>query len=406
MIGTLSFKIPLFPTKKQEKVFLKNSALARGAFNNLVEIQKRNLNGELEEFFRSNNFELKFNEKLGINIFRFSKLNTRKVQQCYCSQDTGSEKDNSWLLSENSGFIRTRVADDFIQALTKNGFRPPKFKSAKRGENSFPVRCDSYDTGKCRVYKYSETKLQIPSVGKVRFKSKYLDALLNAPKLNARVKFDGKYWFLSFAVQLSFESSKIIPKIESLGVDMGLDSFVTTSLGKKYENFNKTNIKLLKLIKQKKSLQKIVSRKYEKSGKKYSNNQRKLYNKLRILDRRIANIRKNERIEIALDLVRTKPKTIVMENLNIKGMLKNRHLSRSIQDAGWYSFQQILQTLCLKRGINLVKAEKTCVSSKTCSCCGFIKPMPLSLRVYNCPNCGLSLDRDINAAKNLERLAS
>ena len=128
----------------------------------------------------------------------------------------------------------------------------------------------------------------------------------------------------------------------------------------------------------------------------------KLEKKIRLLHRRLANIRDNYIHQITTEIVKTKPSQIVIEDLNIKGMMKNRHLSKAIAEQSLYQFTQLLTYKCELYGIKIVKANRWFPSSKTCSECGCIKhDLKLSDRVYKCNECGSEIDRDINAAINL-----
>ena len=122
----------------------------------------------------------------------------------------------------------------------------------------------------------------------------------------------------------------------------------------------------------------------------------------KIIYRRLKNIRENYIHQITNTLVKTKPSKIVVEDLNIKGMMKNRHLSNAIGKQGFYKFLTILNYKCLWNSIEFVKADRFYPSSKKCFCCGNIKKdLKLKDRIYKCSNCGLVIDRDFNASLNL-----
>ena len=184
------------------------------------------------------------------------------------------------------------------------------------------------------------------------------------------------------------------------------------SNGMTFKNINKTKeVKRLKKVLKRK--QRKVSRKYEinkikKGGEnrcqfKKTNNIIKLEKEIRLLHRRLTNIRSNHIHQATNKIVKIKPSRVVMETLNIKGMMKNRHLSKAIAEQCLYEFKRQIQYKCKKYGIEFVEADKWFPSSKTCSCCGAIKKdLKLKDRVYQC-SCGLKIDRDLNASINLSR---
>lgn len=196
----------------------------------------------------------------------------------------------------------------------------------------------------------------------------------------------------------------------SLGVDLGIKNLATVSNGNVYENINKCE-NIRRIEKHKKKLQRQLSRKYEmnKQGNKFvkTSNILKLQHKISLIDRRLSNIRHTYIHKITKDLVRTKPKRIVIEDLNVKGMLKNKHLAKSIQTCEFGFFRTVLTYKCKYNNIELIIANRFYPSSKTCSCCGNIKKkLSLSERVYECEVCGLEIDRDLNASINLSKLSA
>ena len=136
-----------------------------------------------------------------------------------------------------------------------------------------------------------------------------------------------------------------------------------------------------------------------------SKNMLKRESKLRKTYRKISNIKKNERYHIANEIIKKNPRAVVMEGLNVTGMLKNRFLAASIHNSGFYEFRILMQEKCEVNDINFIVADQWFPSSKKCSCCGNIKrDLKLSDRTYRCDACGAVIDRDINAAINLRDL--
>ena len=192
---------------------------------------------------------------------------------------------------------------------------------------------------------------------------------------------------------------------EVIGIDLGIKSFAACSNGAVYKNINKTHT-VKQLNKKLRRLQRQVSRKYLKNkvGNKFIKTSSiiKLEHKIKLIHRRLKNIRENYIHQITTYLVKTKPCKIVIEDLNIKGMLKNKHLSKSIAEQCFYKFITTLDYKCKWGSIELIKANRFYPSSKLCSCCGSIKKdLRLKDRVYTCNHCGLVIDRDFNASINL-----
>lgn len=161
-----------------------------------------------------------------------------------------------------------------------------------------------------------------------------------------------------------------------------------------------------KLNKRLKHLQRQLSRKYlmNKIGNKFvkTKNIIKLEHEIKLIYRRIKDIRENYIHQITSCLVKTKPCKIVIEDLSIKGMMKNRHLSKAISQQNFHKFSHILKYKCDWNSITLVKADRFYPSSKKCSCCGTVKDnLMLRDRIYKCDFCGLIIDRDFNASRNL-----
>ncbi|MFY8224974.1 RNA-guided endonuclease InsQ/TnpB family protein, partial [Clostridium perfringens] len=221
---------------------------------------------------------------------------------------------------------------------------------------------------------------------------------------NPRISYDNKYWYISVGIEKE-EVKEDLTDV-SLGIDLGLKDLAICSDGTVFKNINKSNV-VRKIEKRLKRLQRQVSRKYEqnKKGKEYvkTKNIIKLEKQIQQVHRRLANIRNNYLHESTTSIVKTKPYRVVVEDLNIKGMMKNKHLSDAIRKQGFYEFKRQLEYKCKFRGIKLVVADRFYPSSKTCSQCGEIKKdLKLKDRIYNC-SCGLSIDRDLNASINLSR---
>ena len=194
------------------------------------------------------------------------------------------------------------------------------------------------------------------------------------------------------------------PNDEIIGFDLGVKDLAICSNKKVYKNINKTT-KVKKVKKQLKRKQRQVSRKYNmnKEGSRYlkTANILKLEKQIKLLHRKLSNIRNNHLHQVTNDIVKTKPYQINIESLNIRGMMKNKHLSKAIQEQGLYTFIRYLEYKCEWNSIKLVKIDRWFPSSKTCNACGQIKSdLKLSDRIFNC-DCGYVEDRDLNASYNI-----
>jgi putative transposase len=220
--------------------------------------------------------------------------------------------------------------------------------------------------------------------------------------LNPRVSYDGKYWYL--AVGVEFEEETQNTASEPIGVDLGIATFATVSDRRTYKNIAKTT-EIKRLEKKLMRAQRRQARRY-KERKESSQNYRKSVALVRSIHRRIANIRNNHCHQVTADLVRTKPRVIVIEDLNVSGMLKNHRLAKSIAEVSFAEFHRQLEYKCAWNGIKLHAADRFFPSSKKCSVCGNVKKrLSLGERIYRCEACGAVINRDLNAAINLAKLA-
>jgi putative transposase len=273
----------------------------------------------------------------------------------------------------------------------------PKFKSKKKSTPSF------YNDI-CKI-KFTETHAQLEKIGKIKL-AEYNRIPTNIKYMNPRISFDGIHWYVSVGVEVDNEFLNLTP--ESIGIDLGIkDLAIVSNIEKPFKNINKTR-RIKRLEKRLNKLQRQVSRKYEmnKDGNKYikTKNIIKLETKIRKLHKTLANIRTDYKHKTTTEIVKTKPSRIVMETLNVSGMLKNRHLSKAISKQGFFEFKTMIEYKCNKYGIEFVEVGRWYPSSKTCSECGYIKPkLSLSEREFICECCGVVLDRDKNASINLAR---
>ena len=198
---------------------------------------------------------------------------------------------------------------------------------------------------------------------------------------------------------------KETPTNSGMGIDLGLKDLAICSDTNTYKNINKSKT-VKKLEKRKRRLQRSVSRKYEqnKKGESYCKTSNVIKNEELLLkvNHRLTNIRKNYLHQTTSEIVNRKPRFICIEDLNVSGIMKNKHLSKAVQAQGFYEFRRQLEYKCVDKGISLIVADRFYPSSKLCSCCGNIKKdLKLSDRIYRC-ECGNIIDRDFQAAVNLK----
>lgn len=241
------------------------------------------------------------------------------------------------------------------------------------------------------LIKFENKKVYIPKLGWVRMRE---SLRLEGKILSATVSRAADKWFISIQVEQDIEQE--IPEGPVIGVDVGIKNLATVSDGSTY-----TNPKALREAESRlRLLQKSVSRK-----KKGSKNRKKAIIKLQKEYHKVSCIR-SDSIHKATFSITTGAAAIGIEDLNIKGMIKNHKLSKSLSDASLSEFLRQLEYKAEWKNIPIVKADRFYPSSKTCSCCGEIKEdLKLSDRIFKCDHCGLEIDRDLNAAINLKNLA-
>ena len=367
----LAKKVRLRPTPEQEKQLWKSVGTARWAYNWTLARQEGNYR----------------------NGGKF--LSDRVLRKELTRLKQSDEYD--WLYDVSNNVTKRAVKDacEAYKKFFKKLANQPRFKSRKHTKPSF-----YNDTVKLKV---KENCVLIEKIGWVQTAEQIP---LNTKYTNPRISFDGKYWYISVGVEQD------TPKLEGLngvlGIDVGVKDLAVCSNGMVFKNINKTKA-VKKAEKRLRRLQRRVSRKYEmnKEGNRFVKtcNIVKVEKQIRLLHRRLTNVRTNHIHQATRAIVRTKPSTVVMETLNIKGMMKNCHLSKAIAQQKLYDFKRQLQYKCEKYGIHFMEADKWYPSSKTCSDCGHIKKdLKPSDRIFKC-GCGLEIDRDFNAAINLAKLA-
>lgn len=366
----LGKKVRLSPTKEQEQKLWQSVGTARFIYNWTLARQEENYkNGG--KFISDNDLR--------------KELTILKKTELY------------WL-NEVSNNVAKQAVKDGCEAYKKffKGLADrPRFKSRRNSKPSF-----YNDTSKLKV---KENSVLIEKVAWVNIKRDSIPT--DCKYTNPRISFDGKYWFISIGIEK--EQPVVELTNESIGIDVGIKALAICSNGMTFKNINKTGV-VNKLEKKLRRLQRRVSRKYlkNKEGSKFvkTSNIIKIEKQIKLLHRQLANIKSNHNHQATNKIVKTKPSRVVMETLNIKGMMKNKHLSKSIAKQCLYEFKRQMQYKCEFNGIKFVEADKWYPSSKTCSECGHKKQkLSLSERTYICEECGCVIDRDYNASINLSR---
>ncbi|UPJ19169.1 transposase [Bacillus cereus] len=368
-------EVRLIPTLEQEKVLRNHAGAARFAYNYCKRMSDR-----YYKLFGKSVSQLALQK-------RFTKIKKQKRYE--------------WLKDINAQ-VPKQASKDFDTARKhsfkkyKNGYHT-SYKSKKDLIQGFYANYERLVIGKKVVH--------IQSIGEVKT-SQQLPR--NKKTSNPRVTFDGRHWWISVGFQEDFESQELTN--ESIGVDVGLKELFVASNGTKERNINK-DAKVKKLLRRKKSAQRDMSRRFKKGVKIQSAGYEKAKAEHLRLSRKIMNIRNNHIHQATARLVKTKPMRIVVEDLSISNLLKNKKLSKAFSFQKLNFFFQCLSYKCEKYGIAYVKADKWFASSKICSCCGVkydhsVQPegqWSLKIREWRCASCNSYHDRDVNAAINLSR---
>ena len=320
-----------------------------------------------------------------------------------------SEEEYKWLNNYSNNIPKQAVKDAVkaYQNFFKGIAELPKFKSRRKSKPSFYADpCKIQFTGThVKLEKLTTSR----KVNKQKFNSIKLAEPnripVNAKYSNPRITFDGLNWWIS--VGIACEESTEQPINQGIGIDIGIKDLAICSDKKVYRNINKT-AKVRNLKKKKRRLQRRISKKYSKNkkGECYCKTRSivKSEKKLLKITHKLTNIRHNYLHQTTSEIVSRKPKFIVLEDLNVKGMMKNKHLARAVQEQCFYEFYRQIQYKCSWNNIEFITADRYYPSSKLCSCCGYVKKdLKLSERVYICPECHNTIDRDFQASVNLMR---
>ena len=347
--------------------------------------------------FISRNKEVYEEEKRYVDGYEFSK---------WLNNEHTKEKDE-WIKQVSSKAVKQAImnADKAYKRFFKGISEFPKYKKKKKQD----VKCYFPKNNKTD-WGIERHRLKIPTLGWVRLKEYGYIPSNEVVKSGTISQKAGRY-FVSVLCEVQQNQKKEYtvqnPNNKGIGIDLGIKDFAVCSNGKVYKNINKTS-KIKKLEKKLRREQRSLSRKYEnikKRGEEPATKKRaninKNINRVRKQHARLANIRLEYTKYVVKEVAKTKPPYITIENLNVKGMMKNKHLSKAIAGQCFYTFKIWLQNKCAENQIELREVNRFYPSSKKCSSCGKKKiDLKLSDRVYEC-ECGNKMDRDMNAALNL-----
>ena len=373
-----SFKTEINPTEEQKARIRRTIGICRYVYNFYLGHNKA-LHDNGEKFMTGKSFSLWLNNEY-----------------------IPDNPDKTWIREVYSKAVKKSI-EDGCTAFTrffKHQSDFPKFK--KKGKSDVKMYFVRNNPKDCQCERH---RLKIPTLGWVRIKEKgYIPTTKDGYMIRSgTVSVKASRFYVSVLVE--------IPDVnidnnsnEGIGIDLGLKDFAIVSNGKTYRNINKS-AGLKKLEKQLIREQRSLSRKYE-NLKKGESTQRANIQKQRLkvqkLHHKMDNIRTDYINKTIAEIVKTKPSYITIEDLNVKGMMKNRCLSKAVASQKFYEFRTRLKAKCDENGIELRVADRFYPSSKTCHHCGSVrKNLKLSDRIYRC-ECGYVADRDLNAALNLK----
>lgn len=373
----------LIPNNKQNTKLFQYSGTARFAYNWALARQKENYK-QGNKFIYDNELRREFTQ-------------------------LKKQEEFQWLNNISNNVTKQSIKDacDAYRNFFKGQSKFPKFKSKKKSSPKFyqdNIKIQFTAThvkfeGFAKSKKQNKQKLnwvRLAEQDRIPFGE-------SVKYINPRISHDGLNWFVS----IGFESGNklVTPLNKGIGIDLGIKDLAVCSDHNIYRNINKTN-KMKKLEKKKKRLQRQVSRKYEdnKDGLKFikTKNIVKLEKKIKKMQQKLNGTRDNFIHQTTSEIVRREPSYITIEDLNIKGIMQNKHLSKAIQQQGFYEFRRQIQYKGLWNNSEIRIVDRWYPSSKTCHDCGYInKELSLKDREWICPSCESVIDRDFNASLNL-----
>lgn len=378
-----SIKVMLIPNNKQKTKLFQYANTSRFAYNWAIAREQENYK-QGNKFILDNDLRKEFTQ-------------------------LKKQDDFQWLNEVSNNVTKQAIKDacNAYKMFFRGNCNYPKFKSKRKSTPSFyqdnikirfsgtHVKVEGFSMSK-RQNKQKLNWIRLAEYNRIPF--------TNVKYSNPRITCDGINWFVSVGVECNDDAPT--SQNEGIGIDLGVKDLAICSNGNTYKNINKSQ-KVRKLEKRKRRLQRSVSRKYEnnKKGKEYlkTRNIIKSEKELLKLNHRLTNIRHNYLHQTTTEIVKAKQSYIVIEDLNVNWMMKNRHLSKAVQQQGLREFRRQIEYKSAWNNIQVIIADRFFPSSKLCSCCGNIKKdLKLSDRIYKC-ECGNVIDRDYQASLNLKR---
>ena len=309
--------------------------------------------------------------------------------------------DKVWIKDVYSKAVKQSLENAHIAytKFFKGESKFPKFK--KKGKNEPKMYFVKNNKTDCICERH---KIKIPSLGWVKLKEKgYIPTTKDGYIVSSgTIDYIAGKFYISALVEVP-DKQKSNNSNEGIGIDLGIKDLAIISNGSTYKNINKTT-RVKKLEKKLKREQRSLSRMYENKRKGGTTQGKNILKQIEVVQKihhKLANIRDNYIKTTVNEIVKTKPSYITIEDLNVSGMMKNRHLAKAVQQQKFYQFRQILTQKCKENCIELRIVDRWFPSSKICNCCGQLKKnLKLSDRIYRC-DCGYTEDRDYNASLNL-----
>lgn len=402
MIKTLNIR--LYPTKEQERLMYNHIGCMRFVYN-------WGLAKQIENFKKTGKRLTATDLGKKLTLLK----NTQGYEWLYGVSNASLKESLRDLDKAYQRFFKTqKEGEKYAKAKIQKSVRTgkllgaydlkghPKFKSKKKAEPKFYSRYD-------KIY-FKEDIVNLEKIGKVKYRCDYEIDITTIEKFtNPRVIFSGRVWILSVGVDIENPNTQLEDKV--LAIDLGIKKLAVVNIdGLDVVNINKTKV-VKNLEKKLKRLQRQCSRKYEINKTKMKGGENryqktanivKLEKKIKKLHGQLKNIRLDHIHQATAKMVKAKPSVVVMEDLKVSNMMKNKHLSKAIGQQGFYTFINQMKYKCQWHGIKFIQAPTFYPSSKTCSSCKEIKKdLKLSDRIYKC-KCGFTCDRDKNATYNLE----
>lgn len=384
---TKAFKTELHVTDEQAKKLLRGMGVCRWLYNYYIARNK-----ELYEKYQRG--ELDPSEKHFVSANDFDK---------YINHDVKTKDEYSWINNCGSKARKKAIvnAENAFKRFFKGEAGFPQFK--KRDRHDVTLYFPKNNPTDWTIERH---RVKIPTLGFVRLKEfDYLP--VGAKVISGTVSYEAGRFFVSVIVEINEKRKNILPFSDGIGVDLGIHELAIISDGRKIKNINKEE-KIKKLEKRLRRAQRSLSRmlrdKKKRGGKTatYSANIEKQKRIVQKLHRRLKNIREDHENKAICELIKRNPSYITIEDLNVRGMMKNRHLAKAVAGQRFYSLINKLKIKAKELGIEIRVVSRFYPSSKTCHACGHIKAdLKLSERIYICSECGNRMDRDVNAALNL-----